>query len=58
MLDVAGIYRCASWNRGEAVSKRRPHKSRALIDERNREEFAAPEMATDARKMARVTLLN
>ena len=32
--------------------------ARALIDERNREEFAAPEMATSQEKMARVMLLN
>src|SRR6202030_4161117 len=30
VLDVAGIHRFASWNRGEDVSKRRPHKSREL----------------------------
>jgi hypothetical protein len=30
VLNVAGIHRRASWNRGEAVSKRRPRKSREL----------------------------
>ena len=59
VLNVAGIYRCASWNRGEAVSKRRPRKSRELsLTSGTARNLRLLKWRPSQEKMARVTLLN
>ena len=51
VLNVAGIHRCASWNRDEAVSKRRPRKSRELsLTSGTARNLRLLKMATVARK--------
>jgi hypothetical protein len=59
VLNVAGIHRCASWNRGEAVSKRRPRKSRELsLTSGTARNLRLLKWRPSQEKMARVTLLN
>ena len=59
VLNVAGIHRCASWNRGEAVSKRRPRKSQELsLTSGTARNLRLLKWRPSQEKMARVTLLN
>jgi hypothetical protein len=59
VLNVAGIHRCVSWNRGEAVSKRRPRKSRELsLTSGTARNWRLLKWRPSQEKMVRVTLLN
>src|ERR1700693_540502 len=57
VLNVAGIHRCASWNRGEAVSKRKPRKSRELsLTSGTARNLRLLKWRPSQEKMARMTL--